>query len=251
ADAVYSIERGTTHIALSEGEVIPVEDLLHATMIESANDAANGLAEYVSGSLEAFVELMNKRAAEAGATDSHFVNAHGLHDAKHVTTAYDMAMITKWALGIDGFRELFGATEYTIAPTNKQPKQRRFGTHDHMLVESAYSYPGAKGGKLGWTPEAQHTLVTLAERDGLELICVVLKTKDQYEKYEDTAALLDQCFENYSTALFEGSRFAHQPIPVYAAAGEQVATVTLLPQDVRIARPSTLAKADISAVLAV
>jgi D-alanyl-D-alanine carboxypeptidase len=95
-DAVFSIDRGSTHIALDEGEIISVQDLLNATMIESANDAANGLAQFVSGDLGAFAELMNKRAAEIGALDSHFVNANGLPDDDHYTTAYDMAVITRW-----------------------------------------------------------------------------------------------------------------------------------------------------------
>lgn len=244
-EATHSIEPGSTHIALTEEEQVSVEALLNATMIESANDAANGLAEYTAGSLAAFPDLMNKKAAELGATDTHFVNANGLHDKDHYTSAYDMALITRWALTVDGFKTLFGAQEYTIPPTNKQRQSRTFGTHHHMLVESQYYYEGTEGGKLGWTPEAQHTLVTLAKRGDMELICVVMKTKTQYEKYVDAAKLLDYCFENFSTASMTVNQYERTPIAVYD--GElQTGEVVILPQEIDIIRPPTVAKIDIT-----
>ena len=244
-EATHSIEPGSTHIALTEEEQVSVEALLNATMIESANDAANGLAEYTAGSLAAFPDLMNKKAAELGAADTHFVNANGLHDKNHYTSAYDMALITRWALTVDGFRALFGAEEYTIPPTNKQRQPRTFGTHHHMLVESKYYYEGTEGGKLGWTPEARHTLVTLAKRGDMELVCVVMKTKTQYEKYVDAAKLLDYCFEHFSTAAMTVNQYGQTPIAVYD--GEvQTGEVVIVPQEIDIIRPPTVAKIDIT-----
>lgn len=247
-EATHSIGYGTTHIALTEGEQISVEALLNATMIESANDAANGLAEYTAGRLDAFADMMNQKAAELGATDTHFVNAHGLHDKNHYTSAYDMALITRWALTVDGFRNLFGATEYTIPPTNKQSQSRTFGTHHHMLVESKYYYEGTEGGKLGWTPEAEHTMVTLAKRGSMELICVVMKTRTQYEKYVDAAKLLDYCFENFSTAAMTVNQFEKTPIAVYDGAA-QTGEVMIPSQEISIIRPPTVAKIDITSEL--
>lgn len=90
-DAVYSLEAGSSHVALQPGEVVSLNDLFHATILASANDAANVLAEYTAGSMEAFVELMNAKAAELGLAGTHFVNANGLHSADHYTTPYDMA----------------------------------------------------------------------------------------------------------------------------------------------------------------
>ncbi len=247
-DATHSIGYGTTHIALTEGEQISVEALLNATMVESANDAANGLAEYTAGSLDSFAGMMNQKAAELGANDTHFVNAHGLHDKNHYTSAYDMALITRWALTVDGFRALFGAEEYKIPPTNKQKQPRTIGTHHHMLVESKYYYEGTEGGKLGWTPEAQHTLVTLAKRGDKELICVVMKTRTQYEKYVDAAKLLDYCFENFSTATITVNQYEKTPIAVYD--GEvQTGEVVISSQDIDIVRPPTVAKIDIKSEL--
>lgn len=247
-EAVHTIDRGSTHIALTQEEVVTIRDLLNATMIESANDAANGLAEYLAGSLDAFPALANQKLAELGANDSHFVNGSGLHDVEHYTSAYDMALITKWALGVSGFREVFGATEYIVPATNKQPVERKFGTHHHMMVNSKYYYEGTTGGKLGWTPEAQHTLVTLAERDGLELICVVMRSSSQYEKYEDAAALLDAAFADYSAAAMPVGAYLKGNIPVFDGES-QVGEVAITSQELTLARPAAVAKVDIGGQL--
>ena len=188
-EATHSIDPGSTHIALTEGEQITLKDLIYATMVASANDAANGIAECVGGSIDQFVEMMNEKAKEIGAVNTHFVNANGLHDPDHYTTAYDMALITQYALGVEGFREYWCAEEYTIQPTNKQSQERNLGTQHSMFVESQFTYEGCTGGKLGYTDEARHTSVTTAKRGELELICVTMSSQ-KYEKYEDTAACL-------------------------------------------------------------
>jgi D-alanyl-D-alanine carboxypeptidase len=243
-NAVFSVPRDTTHIALTEGEVISVNDLLGAAMVESANDACNGLAEHVSKTQEAFIKLMNDRAKQVGAGFSNFKNPSGLHDPAHVTTAYDMAMITRWALGVEGFRNYFGAEEWEIKPTNKQKDSRKFGTHHHMLVTSKFYYQGTTGGKLGWTPEAKHTLVTVAKRGGIELICVVLKSENQYDKYRDSIALFDEAFSKYKSVSYSQAYFQFEPIPIYS--GEtQVGEAEILPEEITFLRPATLAKADI------
>lgn len=214
AASVSSVSRSSTHIALTEGEELSVEDAMMATMLTSANDAANGLAEYAGGSLEMFCALMNKTALKAGAENSNFVNANGLEDDNHYTTAYDMAAITRYALSVEGFREVFGATEYTMQPTNKQPDKRNFGTQHHMIVYSAYQYKGAWGGKLGWTPQARHTAVTVAERDGKELICVVMNSTNKWEKYKDTKKLLDYAYNNMNTVTVTAGVDRVKNIPV-------------------------------------
>ena len=247
--ATHSIEPGSTHIALTEEEVVTVNDLLNATMIESANDAANGLAEYIAGDIDDFPALMNEKCAEIGAVNSHFMNAHGLHHKEHYTTAYDMALITRWAIGIDGFREIFGAEEYSVPPTNKQPVQRNIGTHHMMLVNSKFYYEGTKGGKLGWTPEARHTMVTLAERNGMELICVVMDTRTQYEKFNDSIALLDYCFENFTVSSIKVKQFADKVIPVYDGDDTLVSEVFVPEQEFFVAHSPEIAKADITARL--
>lgn len=191
SETAIAVGPDAAHIALRPGEEVPVRDAAMATLLASANDAANCLAEYVSGSIEDFAALMNRTAERIGCTGSHFVNPSGLPDDGHYTTAHDMARITAWALTVPGFRELFGVTDYTMGPTNLQSESRRWGTQNAMIVESAYYYEGAWGGKLGWTTDAQHTMVTTLTREGRDLVLVVMDSTHRNEKYQDAALILD------------------------------------------------------------
>ena len=222
-EAVFSVPRDTTHIALTPGEEVTVEQLMYGCMMMSANDCANGLAEFTGGTIQDFVQMMNDKAQELGAVNTHFTNANGLPDGNHYTTAYDMALITRYALGVEGFRQFFGATEYVMAPTNKQPEERLFGTQSMMIVTSAYQYEGATGSKLGWTEDAHHTMVTSAQRNGVELICVVMNSTGQYEKYKDSHALLDYCFDNFQNLSYKEGSIAGQDLPLTNEAGEVTA----------------------------
>lgn len=195
-------DKGSTHLAFTEGETCKIEDLLYGAMVESANDCAMGLADAVAGSQLAFVKLMNEKVAEIGCTNTHFANATGMPDANHYTTARDMALITRYALSVEGFETYFNAWEWTIPATNKNT-ERKFGTHHSMIVgsenNSTYGYDYATGGKLGWTEEAKHTAVTVADNGKMRLICVVLKSTNKYAKYKDTTALFDYCFAAFRT----------------------------------------------------
>jgi len=200
-EAVFSITKGSSHIALTDGEEITLEQALYAAMLPSANDASNGIAEHISGSIENFAVLMNQRAREAGALNSNFVNPHGLPDEEHVSTAYDMAMITRAALHNDTFRQVFGTVRYTIPPTNKQPEARDLWSEHRMLTTNRFYYEGVIGGKTGYTSVSQNTLVTAAKRGDRELIAVVMKSQ-AYGVYTDTTALFDYGFEQFSEASF-------------------------------------------------
>ncbi len=197
-----SYDYASTHLAFSEGETCTVEDLLYGAMVESANDCAMALADASAGSQLAFVRLMNEKLAELGCTGSHFSNSTGMPEMNHYTTARDMAIITKYALSVPGFMTYFSAWEWTIPETNKNAA-RTFGTHHAMIVGSEYNktfgYDYATGGKLGWTEEAMHTAVTTADNGEMELICVVLKSKNKNAKYKDSTLLLDYCFDNFKS----------------------------------------------------
>lgn len=195
-EAVFSIEFGSSHIALDTGERITLEQALMATMLASANEAANGIAEYVSGSIDKFVVLMNQRALEAGAINTHFVNPNGLYAEDHLTTAYDMAVITRAALQNQDFRRIFGTVKYEIPPTNKQPETRYLWAEHKMFPEYRYQYDGMVGGKTGYTQKSQNTLVTVARRDDRELIAVVIKSQSS-AVYTDTKALFDYGFDEF------------------------------------------------------
>ena len=196
-DAVFSIELGASHIALDEGEQISMEQALMAAMLPSANEACNGIAEHISGSVPAFVQLMNERAAQAGALNTNFANANGLSDPQHLTTAYDMAMITKAAVQNPQFRRIFGTSHYIIAPTNKQVETRYLWAEHKMFECGRYEYDGVIGGKTGYTRASGNTLVTLAQRGERELIVVAIRSLNQ-AVYTDTAALLDYGFSQFN-----------------------------------------------------
>lgn len=230
-EATHSIESGSTHVALTEGENVTLRELMYAMMLTSANDAANGIAEMIGGSIPAFVDMMNQKAAELGCTGTHFSNPHGLDDEAHYTTAQDMALITRYALSLPDFREFFGRDKYTMSPTNKQPKERYFWSQHEMLFDSDYTYSGATGGKLGWTPNAHHTAVTVAERNGLELICVVMNSTVAGEKYQDTAGLFDYCFDSFQEITLTKQSLKGFQVPLLNGEDETVGEIRIYPDN--------------------
>lgn len=197
-DAIFNIERDSTHIAIDVGEQLTVQQCLYGILLESANEATYGAAEHVAGSIPAFSEMMNERAKELGALNSNFVNPHGLPDDNHYTTAYDMALITREAMKNETFRKITGSRTYQIPPTNKQKDTRYLRNHHKFILKNDLSYEGAIGGKTGYTSKAKYTLVTVAKRGDLELICVILKDDSSAHQYEDTRKLLDFGFDNFS-----------------------------------------------------
>lgn len=198
-DAVFSIEPGSSHIAIDAGEKITVRQALYAIILQSANEVSNGVAEHIDGSMEEFAKHMTSRAKELGCKNTNFVNANGLHDENHYTTAYDMSLIAKELLKFDFFRELIGTTYYEIPPTNKQPETRYlYGQNQLIKPSSAFYYDYCEGGKTGFTNEAGNTLVAYAKQGNTELISVVLKSTG-YGEYTDTAKLFDFGFNNFET----------------------------------------------------
>lgn len=198
-DAVFSIEPGSAHIAIQEGEILTLEQVLYGIMLRSANECANAAAEYVDGSMEKFAVHMTARAKELGCENTNFVNANGLFDENHYTTAYDMALIAQELLKNETYRSMMSNTYYLIPPTNKQPEERPLhGQHQMLNENSLYYYEPAEGGKTGYTVEAQNTLVTYAKQGDTELIAVVLKCNGA-QHYVDTKTLFEYGFANYQT----------------------------------------------------
>lgn len=196
--AINSIEPGSSQIYILPGETLTLEESLYAIMLESANEACNGVAEHIGGSIEGFVDMMNEKAKELGCKNTHFMNPNGLHHDDHYVSARDMATITRAALANDTFRKIASTISYTIPSTNKQKDQRPLWNHHKQVKRTMFLYDGVEGGKTGFTVMARNTLVTWAERDGLELIAVVLKD-DGYEVYRDTIKLFDHGFKNFKT----------------------------------------------------
>lgn len=209
-DAVYNVESGSTNAGIDEGEQMTVEDALYAMMLKSANEAANALAEHVSGTREAFGELMTARAKELGCQNTSFKNPSGLNDPEHYTTARDFALIVQAAWKMEEFRKIESKLSYKLPPTANDPEGLTVRQEHKMMLEdwSRYYDPDVKGGKTGYTTLAGNTLATVAERDGRTLIVVILKGSkpDHYTTYTDTRQLLDYGFEgfvNYSPSAEE------------------------------------------------
>lgn len=203
-NAVYSIDYGSSSIARDEGEILTVEECLYAIMLESANECANAIAEHISGSVEAFAELMNQRAYELGCTNTHFVNPHGLPNDEHYTSAHDMALITQEAIKHEKFRQISGTPRYTLRATNKKDEELYMSNHHYMISNnktSRYLDETVFAGKTGYTSAALNTLVTCATRNGMDLIVVTMKTQGTGElgvpTFPDTANLLNYAGENF------------------------------------------------------
>ncbi len=199
ASATTNLESGAVTLNVSEGDQLTVEECLYGLLLKSANEIANGLAEHVSGSVSAFADLMNERARSLGCINTNFVNPNGLTNSSHKTTPYDMCLIMAEALKNPDFRRIDTTLSYTF-PAVKNSSSVTISPGHKMLNPSntSYYYEGIIGGKTGYLSSAGNTLVTGAERDGVRLVCCVMKSSGTH--YTDTRALLDYGFENY-TAL--------------------------------------------------
>ena len=193
-DAIKGITSDFSNIALTPGEQITQEEALYTMFLASANDSANALALHIGLTMDNFVAMMNSHAKELGAVDSHFSNANGMPDKNNITSAYDMALITKKALEEPALMKYFGATSYTMPATNIHNKAVSYQTLHKMMKNTVYKYDGVIAGKTGYETMSGHTLVTAAKRDGRTLICVVMKSSSGKTVYKDTIALLNYAF---------------------------------------------------------
>jgi D-alanyl-D-alanine carboxypeptidase (penicillin-binding protein 5/6) len=183
-------------IYLEEGEKLSVKDLLYGLMLRSGNDCAVTLAVHCSKTIDDFALLMNETARRLGANSSNFVNPHGLHDDNHYTTAYDLALISCYAMKNSIFREIVGTKSIQIPHTNRN-YNRILVNKNKMLIE----FDGSTGIKTGFTKKAGRCLVSSCVRDGMELVCVVLNCPPMFERSKE---LLKNCFSEFKYyKLFE------------------------------------------------
>ncbi len=198
------------NINLVEGEVLTVEQLINATMVYSANDAAVALAIEVSGSEAEFVKLMNQRVKSWGATHTNFLNSNGFTEStKHTSTAQDLAIITEEALKNKTFRELVGKESYTLPATNKSGERKLTSTNRLLFDEKSKivvngkertpKYEGAFGIKTGMMLSSGYCLIGGAKRDDTEIIAIVLRDKKEIDRFTDAITLMDFGFKNYHT----------------------------------------------------
>ena len=219
--AVNAVPRSSSHISLLPGEQLTAEQALYAIGMESANDAANVLAEAVAGSLAAFAEQMTEAAQALGATDTHFSNANGLPDSTHTTTAYDMALLARAALQNPLFAGIAASRRMTVS-YGQPPYARSLLNHNRLLS----LYGDAIGVKTGFTKKAGRCLVSAAEKDGVRLICVTLNCPDDWNTH---AALYQRYF-----ALTESRPLTLEAPPILPVVGGQKAAL----QTVLVGQPT-------------
>lgn len=180
-------------IWLSPGETMTLSDLLFGLMLASGNDAAIAIAEHIGGDVETFVGMMNDKAREIGAYNTHFVNPNGLPAENHYTTAYDLALISAYAMQNKMFREIV-KTQYKTLPWEGHEWNRVVKNKNKIL----WNYEGGNGIKTGFTKEAGRCLAAAAEREGMQLVSVVLCAPDMFN---DCMALMDYGFEYFDNSL--------------------------------------------------
>lgn len=195
-DAVFSVPGDASGMGMDVNEQITMEQALYGILVGSANEAANAVAEHVGGSLVGFSDLMNQRARQLGCTDSHFVNANGLFDANHYTTAYDMAIIAKEFFSYELLSKMSNTETYNIPISETQPDDIWIYSHHRLLTGRQFEYEYFIGGKTGYTDNARQTLVSCAQKDGMRLICVILK-EESPAQFTDTVDLFNYGFSNF------------------------------------------------------
>ncbi len=213
-NAVFNIGPGSSHIGMDEGEQVKFEDAMYGILLESANEVCMAVAEHIDGTVEKFVERMNKRAEELGCEDTHFANPHGFHDENHYTTCYDMSLITKAAVENEDFLKVFSTVDHTIPPTNKNVERPLHNKDKMMRPTSPYYYENIIGGKTGFHDQALNTLVTYAGKDDIRLITVVMKDNGAALTYSDTVTLMEYGFSLYENKTLVSASDYSGSIPV-------------------------------------
>lgn len=230
------VDDGST-AGIVPGETMSLQDLLYCALLASANEACNVIAEYIGGSVDAFVEQMNALAAELGCTGTHFANTHGLPDEDHYTTARDIAIIYREAISHDLFADISGTVSYTVAATNVSEARELSNTNalinKNSTYYSGYFYEYAKDGKTGHTSAAGYCLVSSAEKDSVHVIAAVLggQATDNgsggydYGNFADSVTLYNWAFENFSSREILSSSELITEVEVAMAADDGKATL--------------------------
>ncbi|UYO34312.1 D-alanyl-D-alanine carboxypeptidase [Bacillus zhangzhouensis] len=194
-----AIQAEGSSIYLKEGQKVSLEDLTYGLMLRSGNDAAVAIAEHVGGSLEGFIFMMNQKAAELGMENTNFQNPHGLDDHKnHYSSAYDMAVLTKYAMKHKQYQKIAGTAFY------KAKTMEGYWKNKNKLLTGLYEY--STGGKTGYTKLAKRTLVSTAAKGDAELIAVTINAPDDWK---DHISMFEYAFDHYKTyVLAEKGRIA-------------------------------------------
>ena len=203
-EAVYSINWWEdANMGVYAGSSLTLEEVLYGILVGSANEAAYAVAEHVSGNLEAFSSLMNKTAKELGCLNSNFITPNGIHDENHYTTAYDMALIAKAFFSNETLTKMSSTTRFDVPVTEHQTREGLIlAAKSQLLPGKPYAYEPLVGTKTGYTDQARQTLVSCAEKNGLKLICVILK-EESPAQFTDTIELFNYGFDNFEAVSLD------------------------------------------------
>ena len=242
--AVMSIPAGYSNAAIQPGEALTVQELLDLFLIHSANEVGFIFAEHISGSAEDFATLMNQKATEIGCKNTHFTNPSGLHDSEHYSTAYDMALIARYCMKNETFRNIVSKTSCTVKATDKYEERYFKNTNDLIIPSSKYYYEYAIGIKTGFTTQAKNCLISASLKDGLELITVSLgaeATEDgRSGRYVDTLNLFEYGFSNYKIQQVATADTAVEEITIENATKDTKNLPLLLKDDINSLAPIDL-----------
>ena len=207
----HGIETGSSSMYCVPGEKFTIEQVLYGIMLQSANEMCLVAADHVAGSVDKFVEMMNQRVAQLGLKDTHFMNPNGLHNDDHYTSAYDMACIAREAWKNPSFQKICGTRTYQVKSTSEILGGQLLNHHQMINgyeTSSRYEKDYVIGGKTGYTSMAHSTLVTFAEKDGMQLVSVIMKGNSSKQgepnEYTDTTRILDYAFEKFSKHAVNG-----------------------------------------------
>ena len=235
----YNLEEDSSDAnpRIQAGENMTVEDLLYCVMLPSANEACNILASYVSGSVDAFVDAMNARARELGCENTHFMNANGLEEEDHYSSAADLARIAREAMNHSKFSQICGTYRHTVPETNVSEARELINSNGLLDKDGDYYYEYAYGIKTGYFTNAGYCLVSIAEKDDMNVICVVLGSQSPGDQFTDSITLYKWFFDNFEYRQILSSTQTVATVPVNMGTSDTVdvraedVVSVLLPKD--------------------
>lgn len=229
----FNLDKTSTTIGASAGDKLSIKDCLYSILLPSANDAANALAEYVAGSINDFVLLMNEKALNLGMTNTHFENPTGLHHDNQYSTARDLGIMMNYAMKNELFAQISSSVSYRHAPIRryKNPNNSNnvlLNTNSMLAKGSGYYYRGIIAGKTGYTSQSGYNLIECAERDNLKIIFVDLNCKKMNDRFVDAKNVFNFYFENYKSYLVKDNDYRFNNANEYNMLIDDIALVEVL-----------------------
>ena len=211
------IDRNSTTIGASAGDILSIKDCLYSLLLPSANDVANALAEHIAGSINDFVLLMNDKAKTLGMNDTNFINPSGLHNENQYTTASDMAKLYSYALKKPIYKQITSSLSYRHKPIRKyrnpnNSNNQVLNNNSMITPGSGFYYKWTNSGKTGHTSDAGFNLAVSAEKDNMQLICITLNSKNNAGRYNDAKKLFDFHFDNYKSLTIKNTDYRFKDV---------------------------------------